>query len=139
MCVCIVYICIYIYIYIIYEVCECVSISISIYLSTYACMHAKSLQLCLILCNPMDCSPPSSSAQGFSRQEYWSQLPCFPPGALPDLGMKPTVLKSPVLTGGFFTIKKSKDCFKLEYNCFTMLYIALNIGKTVPSGILLSH
>ena len=25
------------------------------------CVHAKSLQLCLTLCDPMDCSPPSSS------------------------------------------------------------------------------
>ena len=28
------------------------------------CMHAKSLQLGLTLCNPMDCSPPSSSVYG---------------------------------------------------------------------------
>ena len=28
------------------------------------CMHAKSLQLCLTLCDPMDCSPPGSSVQG---------------------------------------------------------------------------
>ena len=26
-------------------------------------MHAKSLQSCLILCDPMDCSPPGSSVQ----------------------------------------------------------------------------
>ena len=25
----------------------------------------------------------------FSRQEYWSGLPCTPPGGLPDLGIKP--------------------------------------------------
>ena len=25
----------------------------------YPCMHAKSLQLCLTLCDPMDCGPPS--------------------------------------------------------------------------------
>ena len=25
----------------------------------------------------------------FSRQEYWSGLPCPPPGDLPDLGIKP--------------------------------------------------
>ena len=31
-----------------------------------ACMRAKSLQLCLILCNPMDCSPPGSSVYGDS-------------------------------------------------------------------------
>ena len=29
-------------------------------------MHAKSLQSCLILCNTMDCSPPSSSVHGDS-------------------------------------------------------------------------
>ena len=26
---------------------------------------------------------------GFSRQEYWSGLPCPPPGDLPDLGIEP--------------------------------------------------
>ena len=30
----------------------------------YTCVHAKSLQLCLTLCNPMDCSPPGSSVHG---------------------------------------------------------------------------
>ena len=29
-----------------------------------ACMHAKSLQLCLTLFNPMDCSLPGSSVHG---------------------------------------------------------------------------
>ena len=28
----------------------------------------------------------------FSRQEYWSGLPCPPPGDLPDLGIKPGYL-----------------------------------------------
>ena len=28
---------------------------------------------------------------GFSRQEYWSGLPCPPPGDLPDPGMEPHV------------------------------------------------
>ena len=35
-------------------------------------MHAKSLQLCLTLCNPMDCSCQAPLSMGFSRQEYWS-------------------------------------------------------------------
>ena len=26
---------------------------------------------------------------GFSRQEYWSGLPCYPPGDLPNPGIKP--------------------------------------------------
>ena len=28
------------------------------------CMHAKTLQSCPTLCNPMDCSPPGSSVHG---------------------------------------------------------------------------
>ena len=40
---------------------------------------------------------------GFSRQAYWSGLPCPPPGNLPDLGIKPTSLTSPALEGEFFT------------------------------------
>ena len=33
-------------------------------LSHHACMHAKSLQSCSALCNPMDHSPPDSSVHG---------------------------------------------------------------------------
>ena len=40
---------------------------------------------------------------GFSRQEYWSGLPCPPPGDLPAPGIEPASLMSPALTGGFFT------------------------------------
>jgi len=40
---------------------------------------------------------------GFSRQEYWSGLPGPPPGDLPDPGVEPTSLMSPILAGGFFT------------------------------------
>ena len=40
---------------------------------------------------------------GFSRQEYWSGLPCPPPGDLPNLGIKCASLMSPALAGGFFT------------------------------------
>ena len=39
----------------------------------------------------------------FSRQEYWSGLPCPPPGDLPNLGIKPISLMSPALAGWFFT------------------------------------
>ena len=40
---------------------------------------------------------------GFSRQEYWSGLPCPPPGDLPDPGIEPVSLMSPAWAGGFFT------------------------------------
>ena len=65
-------------------------------------VHAKSLQLCPALCNVMDSSPPGSSVQEFSMQEHWSRLPCHPSGDLPDPGIKPAFLMSPVLAGRFF-------------------------------------
>ena len=37
---------------------------------------------------------PGSCPWGFSRQEYWSGLPCSPPGDLPNPGIKP---RSPTL------------------------------------------
>ena len=40
---------------------------------------------------------------GFSRQEYWSALPCPPPGNLPNLGIEPESFVSPALASGFFT------------------------------------
>ena len=40
---------------------------------------------------------------GLSRQEYWSGLPCPPPGDLPDPGIEPASLVSPELAGRFFT------------------------------------
>ena len=47
------------------------------------------------------CQAPLS--MGFSRQESWSELPCPPPGDLPNPGMEPTSLMSPALAGGFLT------------------------------------
>ena len=40
---------------------------------------------------------------GFSRQQYWSGLPFPPAGDLPNPGIKPRSLTSPVLAGGLFT------------------------------------
>ena len=44
-------------------------------------------------------------SMGFSRQEYWSGLPCPPPGDLPNPGTGPVSPESPALTGGFFTME----------------------------------
>ena len=45
-------------------------------------------------------APPS---MGFFRQEYWSGLPCPPPGDLPHREIEPVSLTSPALAGRFFT------------------------------------
>ena len=46
-------------------------------------------------------------SMGFSRQEYWSELPFPSPGGLLQIGIKPASLSSPSLAGGFFTIAPS--------------------------------
>ena len=42
---------------------------------------------------------------GFSRQEYWSGLPCLPPRDLLNQGMEFTFPASPLLQGGWFTVE----------------------------------
>ena len=46
-------------------------------------------QMYLIPCEPMDCSRQAVCPWGFSRQEYWSGLPCPPPGDLLKSGVEP--------------------------------------------------
>ena len=71
--------------------------------SGYARVRAQSLQSCPTFCDPTDCSWPGSSVHGILSQEFWSGLPCPPPGDLPNPGVKPESLASPVLAGRFFT------------------------------------
>ena len=63
-------------------------------------MPAKSLQSCLTLCNPTDCSSSAPLSMEFHRQKYYSGFPCPPSGHLPNLGIKPTSLVSPAWQTG---------------------------------------
>ena len=64
-------------------------------------VHARS---CSTLCNLVDYSLPGSSVRGISQARvYWSGLLFLLPGGLPDPGIKPASLVSPVLAGGNFT------------------------------------
>ena len=65
------------------------------------------------------------------RPEYWSGLPCTPPGDLPDPGIKPVSQMSPSLADRFFTtITPGKPihnigCFKfknINSNCSELLW-----------------
>ena len=55
-----------------------------------------------------------SPSMGFSRQEYWSGLPCPPPGNLSDPGIKSAYPSGPTLTGRFFTTE-SPDVWVTYY------------------------
>ena len=55
------------------------------------------LQLCLTLCNPIDCNPPGSSVHGIfpARITEWVAIP--PPEDLSNPGIKPPSPMSPAL------------------------------------------
>ena len=63
-------------------------------------MHAKSLQSCLILCNPLDCIPPGSSVHGIlqARLLEWVVMPSSRGSSQP--GDQTQVSH---MAGGFFT------------------------------------
>ena len=65
---------------------------------------------------------------GFSRQEYWSGLPCPPPGDRPDPGMEPRSLMFPALASRFFTTSATCEA-----------QVSLLFGLSVQSIQLLSH
>ena len=50
---------------------------------------------------------------GFSRQESWSELPCPPPGDLPDSGIEPEFLMSSALAACFFATSAPWEAHKI--------------------------
>ena len=67
----------------------------------------------------MDCNFPLS--MGFSRQEYWSGLPCPPPGDLPNPGIEPVSLMCPSLAGRFFTTSATWETSIFGAKCSSVL------------------
>ena len=55
------------------------------------CMCAKSLQLHPILCDLWPVAHQAPLSMGFSRQDFWSGLPCPPSGDFSDPGIKPAL------------------------------------------------
>ena len=66
------------------------------------------VRLCVTLWTIAGQTPLSTE---FSRQEYWSDLPCPPPGDLPNAGIKHTSVMSPALASGFFTTELPREPF----------------------------
>ena len=63
---------------------------------------------------------------GFSKQEYWSELPYPSPGDLPDPGIEPASLRSPALADGFLTTSTNWEALKLIFLIFKINACFLN-------------
>ena len=81
----------------------------------------------------MDYSLPGSLPMEFSRQEHWGGVPFLTSGDLPNRGIKPMSLASPVLAGGFFTTSTTWETqvhfkrffFFLPVFCLSELWISI--------------
>ena len=74
------------------------------YVKWCASGHAKSLQSCPTLCEPMDCSPPGSSVHGIlqARILEWVAVPLLQ-GMFLTQGSNSCLSHVSALAGGFFT------------------------------------
>ena len=110
------YVCIYIYTWDVYIYTWEVCIYIYIYLYMHACVHGFSRVWLFATLWTVACQAPLS--MGFSRQEYWSGLPCN----LPSTVIEPASLMSPVLVGGFFTTSATWEAIYTHIECSSLCY-----------------
>ena len=66
-------------------------------------LHAKCFSHVWLFVTLWTVAHHSPRSMGFSRQEYWSGLPCPLPGHLPDPEIERSSPASPILTSWFFT------------------------------------
>ena len=89
---------------------------------------------CVRLCaTPRTITHLAPLSVGLSRQEYGSGSPCPPPGDPPDPGIEPTCLKSPALTGRFFTTSAAWEA--LLWVCLQICLLWLSPS---PQGLILA-
>ena len=70
------------------------------------------------------CLAPLS--KGFFRKIYWSGFPFPPPGDLPDPGIEPVSLTSPLMAGGFFTTSATWEAY-VSFRISKILYLVSQI------------
>ena len=102
--------CVYMHIYIHTHMCT--------HTYVHACCHFSCVWLCV---TPWTVARQAPLTLGFSRQEYWSGLPCPPPGDLPNPGFEP---RSPELQADSLSSEPSR---KPKYEC--------TLFKFLPSTI----
>ena len=61
------------------------------------CLHVCELGHVRRFASPLTVAHQAPLSMGFSRQDYWSELPFPPPGDLPDTGIEPTSPEFPAL------------------------------------------
>ena len=112
-------------------------------LPDWTCVLSRFSCVCLFV-TPWTSSCQAPQSMGFSRQEYWSGLPFPPPGNLPDPGIEPTSLMSPVWQSGSLPLAppgspwqgwKWESSFLIHLCCAQLLSpIHLSVTSCSPPG-----
>ena len=68
-------------------------------------------------------APQPPLSMGFSGEEYWSGLPCPPPGDPPNPGIKP---RSPALEADFYYLSHQGSLLKISKSVQLMLRSNVN-------------
>ena len=89
-------------------------------------------QLCLILCDSVDCSTPGSSVHGILQARIWSGLPFPSPGDFPNPGIEPG---SSCIAGGFFTSWGTGGAY--QFYPFLIRRLSLQLRKLVTVGVII--
>ena len=81
----------------------------------------ESLQSCPTA-NPRTVGLQAPLSTGFSRQEFWSGLPCPPPGDLRHPGIEAWSPESPALAGKFLPLLQFGTLRDIGYCCSATLF-----------------
>ena len=103
--------------------CDAATNITTIYTCVCACAHAKSLQLCLTLCDPMDYSPPGSSVHGILQARILEReaIPFSRGSSRPRDQIQS--LMSPALAGRFFSTTWDSLSIYIYVYIYTHIYI----------------
>ena len=100
------------------------------------CVCVKSFSYVWLFATLWTVACQATLSMGFSRQEYWTGLPCSPPGDLPNPGIKSMSLKSLALPGRFFTTSATWEATPITRH--SILLHAPILGSNPSSAIYLS-
>ena len=90
---------------------------------------SKCFSYVRLFATPWTVTCQASQSMGYSRQEYWSGLPCLPPKDLPGPGVKLMSLTSSAMVDGFFTTGSSWEG-TFPHFCLICFSVVVFIHKT---------
>ena len=110
------------------------SIPQEVFLCGCMCVHACTLSLIQLFVTPWTGAHQAPLSMEFSRQEYWSGVPCPPPGDLPDSGIE--TLSSCVSSVASESLTTSPPGKPWRFSCSSLIQIHDFIGTSIWEDII---